>query len=45
AELGLLINTVGDQMLRLLPPMILSAEEADTGLALMDKAFAQVATD
>jgi acetylornithine/succinyldiaminopimelate/putrescine aminotransferase len=45
ADLGLLINTVGDQMLRLLPPMILSAEEADTGLGLLEKALAQVSTD
>ena len=28
AARGLLINTVGDGMLRLIPPMVLSAEEA-----------------
>lgn len=35
AARGLLINTVGDGMLRLLPPMVLSDEEADRGLAIL----------
>ena len=35
AARGLLINTVGDGMLRLLPPMVLSEEEAERGLAIL----------
>jgi predicted acetylornithine/succinylornithine family transaminase len=35
ATRGLLINTVGDQMLRLLPPMILTEREADRGLEML----------
>lgn len=35
AARGLLVNTVGDGMLRLLPPMVLSDEEADRGLAIL----------
>ncbi len=34
---GLLIITVGDQMLRLLPPLILSEEQADRGLVILSE--------
>ncbi len=40
---GLLIITVGDNMLRLLPPLILSEEEADRGLETLGEVLAQVA--
>jgi predicted acetylornithine/succinylornithine family transaminase len=43
AARGLLINTVGEAMLRLLPPLVLSLEEADQGLALLGRALAAVA--
>ena len=40
AARGLLVNTVGDAMLRLLPPMVLTAEEADRGLKLLGEVLA-----
>ncbi len=40
AARGLLVNTVGDNMLRLLPPMVLTLEEADRGLRLLGEALA-----
>ena len=40
---GLLITTVGDQMLRLLPPMVLTDQEADRGLELLEAAMAAAA--
>ena len=43
AARGLLINTVGDGMLRLLPPMVLSEEEADRGLAILSDVLADAA--
>jgi acetylornithine aminotransferase/acetylornithine/N-succinyldiaminopimelate aminotransferase len=42
AERGLLIITVGDAMLRLLPPMVLSDEEADRGLQILGEVMAEV---
>jgi len=39
AARGLLVNTVGDGMLRLLPPMVLTQAEADQGLALLEQAL------
>ncbi len=39
---GLLIITVGDQMLRLLPPLILSDEQVDRGLAILAEVFAML---
>lgn len=36
ARRGLLINTVGEDMLRLLPPLVLTPEQADQGLALLE---------
>jgi acetylornithine/N-succinyldiaminopimelate aminotransferase len=39
---GLLISTVGDAMLRLLPPLILTAEEADRGLAILGGALGEL---
>ncbi len=35
AERGLLVITVGDSMLRLLPPLVLTEEQADRGLRLL----------
>ncbi len=40
---GLLITTVGDQMLRLLPPMVLTEPEANRGLELLEAAMAAAA--
>jgi len=40
---GLLVITVGDNMLRLLPPLILSEEEADRGLQILGKVLAEIA--
>lgn len=39
-EDGLVIHTVGDSILRILPPVILTREEADAGLALLETAIA-----
>lgn len=39
-ERGLLVNTAGAKVLRLLPPLVLSAGEADQGLALLESALA-----
>ncbi|MFB3881326.1 MAG: aspartate aminotransferase family protein [Armatimonadota bacterium] len=41
AARGLLIITVGDRMLRLLPPLILRPEEADRGVALLAEALSE----
>jgi predicted acetylornithine/succinylornithine family transaminase len=38
-ERGLLVVTVGDKMLRLLPPLILTEEQADRGLKLLKAAL------
>lgn len=43
AARGLLINTVGDGMLRLLPPMVLSDKEADRGLAILSDVLTDAA--
>jgi acetylornithine/succinyldiaminopimelate/putrescine aminotransferase len=40
AARGLLINTVGDDMLRLLPPMVLTEREADRGIAILKAVLA-----
>lgn len=42
-EAGLVIHGVGDTILRILPPMILTREQADEGLALLEKAIAEAA--
>jgi acetylornithine/N-succinyldiaminopimelate aminotransferase len=42
ASRGLLINTVGDQMLRLLPPLVLTMEQADRGLDMLAEALSAV---
>jgi acetylornithine/succinyldiaminopimelate/putrescine aminotransferase len=41
-EHGLLINTVGDSMLRLMPPLIITREQADQGLAILAQALKAV---
>ena len=38
---GLLITTVGNQMLRLLPPLVLSEPQADKGLAILGQVLAE----
>jgi len=45
AARGLLINTVGDGMLRLLPPLVLSADEAERGLGVLGEVLASAATE
>lgn len=40
---GLLIITVGDAMLRLLPPLVLTDDEAERGLRLLGEVIAEVA--
>lgn len=42
AARGLLIITVGDQMLRLLPPMVLTEAEADRGLGILSEVLADL---
>jgi acetylornithine/succinyldiaminopimelate/putrescine aminotransferase len=39
---GLLVITVGDAMLRLLPPLVLTDEQADRGLRILGKVIAEV---
>jgi predicted acetylornithine/succinylornithine family transaminase len=41
-ERGLLVNTVGDQMLRLLPPLVLTREQAEKGLEVLGGVLAAV---
>ncbi len=38
-ESGLIMHTVGDSILRILPPMILTQQQADEGLAVLDAAI------
>ena len=45
AARGLLITMVGDGMLRLLPPMVLSAEQADRGLGVLGEVLGSAATE
>jgi acetylornithine/succinyldiaminopimelate/putrescine aminotransferase len=42
AARGLLITTVGDGMLRLLPPLVLTEDQADRGLAMLGEALAEI---
>ena len=43
ARRGLLIASVGDQMLRLLPPLVLSTQQADRGLTILGEVIAEIA--
>jgi len=43
AARGLLLITVGDSMLRLLPPLVLTDAQADQGLAVLREVIAEVA--
>ncbi len=43
-EQGLLLNNVGNQTIRMIPPLILSRAEIDEGLALLDSVLAKVST-
>ncbi|MFN3649481.1 MAG: aspartate aminotransferase family protein [Armatimonadota bacterium] len=38
-EAGLVVHGVGDDILRILPPVILTREEADAGLGILEKAL------
>jgi predicted acetylornithine/succinylornithine family transaminase len=40
---GLLITTVGEEILRLLPPLMLTPEQADRGLAILEEALVEAA--
>lgn len=40
-EAGLIINNVGDTILRLIPPIILTQQQADEGVAILEKAILQ----
>jgi acetylornithine/succinyldiaminopimelate/putrescine aminotransferase len=42
AARGLLITTVGDSMLRLLPPLVLTDAEADRGLQILGEVMAEL---
>jgi acetylornithine/succinyldiaminopimelate/putrescine aminotransferase len=42
-ERGLLILTAGDDVLRLVPPLILSEAEADEGLAILQGVLGEAA--
>ena len=42
AQRGLLLATVGQAMLRLLPPLVLSDAEADRGLSILDEVLTAV---
>ena len=44
-ERGLLVITVGDKMLRLLPPLILTEEQADRGLDILKSVLTSVAEE
>jgi acetylornithine/succinyldiaminopimelate/putrescine aminotransferase len=37
---GLLINCTADRVLRITPPLIITADEVDQGLALLDRSLA-----
>jgi acetylornithine/succinyldiaminopimelate/putrescine aminotransferase len=36
---GLLVNKIGDNIIRLMPPLIISKEEIDTAIAILDQAI------
>jgi acetylornithine/succinyldiaminopimelate/putrescine aminotransferase len=38
-EAGLVINNVGDTILRLIPPVVLTQKQADEGVAILEKAI------
>jgi acetylornithine/succinyldiaminopimelate/putrescine aminotransferase len=40
---GLLLNCTADRVLRMTPPLIITADEVDHGLALLDRALAATA--
>ncbi|HEU5394397.1 MAG TPA: aminotransferase class III-fold pyridoxal phosphate-dependent enzyme, partial [Candidatus Methylomirabilis sp.] len=42
-ERGLLILTAGDNVLRLVPPLVLSEAEADEGLAILEGVLVEAA--
>lgn len=38
-DLGLLVNRTAERVVRILPPLVISQQEVDAGLALLDEAF------
>ena len=42
SENGLLVLTAGDNVLRLLPPLTISAKETDKAIKILDKCFKKV---
>ena len=42
---GLLTLRAGDSTIRMSPPLVISGEEAETGLALFEEACAQIASE
>lgn len=41
-ELGLLVHCTADRVVRLLPPLVIRAEEVDRALSILEQAFAEV---
>jgi acetylornithine/N-succinyldiaminopimelate aminotransferase len=44
-DLGLLVNRTADTVVRLLPPFVITASEADEACALLDRALAKVSEE
>jgi acetylornithine/succinyldiaminopimelate/putrescine aminotransferase len=42
-EAGLLVNRTSDTVVRLLPPYVITEQEIDEGMVLLDRAIAAVA--
>jgi acetylornithine/succinyldiaminopimelate/putrescine aminotransferase len=42
-ELGVLVNATGDTTLRLVPPLVISADEVDEGVAAIGEALSRAA--
>ncbi|HHL39378.1 MAG TPA: acetylornithine transaminase [Deltaproteobacteria bacterium] len=41
-ERGLLVNAIGERVLRLLPPLVISGEEAECGLSVLEEVFGEL---
>jgi 4-aminobutyrate aminotransferase-like enzyme len=42
-QAGLIVNCTADRVVRITPPLIVTAAEVDTGLAVLDRALADAA--